>query len=163
MRACILALVCCATPALADLEVRFIEGAPVDRFTFTPSADCPIGPATLVVDLTASQGKLIFATTERGAGVEVYQPFRLTSGADQVVALPDGSDGARGVSLDLASLSSGLSFTIDVDDTLGQSETRVSGSEITDAQVHLVIDGTRYSASFDATARANLDLPACLS
>jgi len=152
-----------ASPALADLSVSFVDGAPVDRFTFSPTGGCPIGPATLVVDLRGSQGRLIFDTTASGAGVSVYQPFRLTSGEEQVISAPQVRDGASTVTLSLSELNTDLSFTIDVDDTIGMSETRVSGSEITGAEVALDLGGIAYRATFDEQSQARLKLPACVS
>ena len=163
MKALILSALLATGPAFADVSVTFSEGAPVDRFTFSPEGGCPIGAVDLVVDLTGSAGKLIFDTTERGAGVEVYQPFVLVTGAEQVAVAPQVRDGDRAVRLALDSLSAPLGFTIDVDDTIGAREITVAGGEISGATVTLSLAGEAFTGVFDETARARIALPACTS
>ena len=58
-----------------SLDVRFLEGAPVDRFVLTNGSDRGIIQADVQFDLRPSAGKLIFDTQSGGSGVEVYQPF----------------------------------------------------------------------------------------
>ncbi|MEO1695473.1 MAG: aggregation factor core, partial [Pseudomonadota bacterium] len=55
-----------ATPARADLEVRFDEGAPKDRFTVENTSGCAIGAAQITIDLSGSPFGLIFDTTGSG-------------------------------------------------------------------------------------------------
>ena len=162
---CLLATPAMVTPALADLDVRFIEGAPTDRFVFTNTGGCSLGAATLTVDLAGSAAGLIFDTTAAGQGVEVFQPFRLVSGADQVIGAPMVSDGDQQVTLSLRDLPVGQSvaFTIDVDDTLGQRQITVSGSEIAGASVRAQIAGQNNAATFATSARATVQTPPCTS
>ncbi|MEO1720574.1 MAG: aggregation factor core, partial [Pseudomonadota bacterium] len=69
------------SPARATLEVRFLEGAPKDRFTLTNGSNCPLRAADVTIDLSGSPFGLIFDTTGTGAGVQVFQPLELTDGA----------------------------------------------------------------------------------
>ena len=62
------------------IEVRFIESAPKDRFIINNTSECNLSEFTFSIDLSESVGKLIFDTTEAGAGVEVFQPFEIVSG-----------------------------------------------------------------------------------
>jgi len=59
--------------ASANVEVRFVESAPKDRFVVKNLGNCDLRDLTLEVDLGSSQGQLIFDTTASGAGVEVFQ------------------------------------------------------------------------------------------
>ncbi len=150
-----------ATPAVADIEVRFEESAPKDRLTITNAGSCALSLTSLIIDLTGSQAGLIFDVTGSGAGVSVFQPFELVSGAEYVAALPRVKDGDQIVSLQLKGLKSGqrVAFTIDVDDTAGASETRVSASEIQGATVRV----GRASGTFGKDNVARVKLPACTS
>jgi len=74
------ALTLCATPAFADIEVTFLESAPKDRFTFTNTGACDLGPAVLSLDLAGSAAGLIFDTSGAGAGVEVFHRQRSGTG-----------------------------------------------------------------------------------
>jgi nitrous oxidase accessory protein NosD len=163
MKPLIFALLTLAAPAAADVEVRFVEGAPVDRFSFEVGAGCPLGASVLSLDLTGSAGRLIFDTAGAGAGVQVYQPFVLVEGAEQVAEAPDLRDGDRGLTLELSELSRTLVFTTDLDDTIGAAETLVSGSEIAGATVSITLEDVTYSGVFDAQARARVTILACLS
>ncbi|MCC1492275.1 hypothetical protein [Cognatishimia sp. F0-27] len=158
-----LGVACLASAALADLDVRFVEGAPTDRFSITNASGCALGPMELQIDLSGSAAGLIFDTTERGMGVQVFQPFRLVEGAELVSGTPDVGDGDRSVTLSLTGMAPGqtVAFTIDVDDTAGAREITVSGEEITGARVS--DDATGNSAAFDGTGRARLPLAPCLS
>lgn len=73
-------LVSLTSPALADVQVRFDEGAPKDRFTVTNIGGCALGPTAVTIDLEGSPYGLIFDVTDRGAGVEVFQPFEVSTG-----------------------------------------------------------------------------------
>lgn len=154
-------LIATALPAFADIEVRFVEGAPTDRFDIVNTAACATGPAQITIDLAGSAAGLIFDTTGAGAGVQVFQPFRLTAGAAFVQGVPKVLDGDQTVTVQLADLPPGqtVSFTIDVDDTIGQREITVSDAEITGAAA---TDG-QSTGRFDQTARAVIPRAACLS
>jgi len=98
------------------------------------------------IDLTRSAGKLIFDTTASGAGVEVFQPFEVRSGEIELISGDKVVDGDRTLAVLIASLKSGesASFTIDVDDTMTNSELgmiRVSKSEISGSEVLVSIGG----------------------
>lgn len=152
-----------ATHALSDVDVRFIEGAPKDRFEIRNSGACALTATTVALDLSTSQAGLIFDVTARGAGVEVFQPFEITSGADSLRAIPVVTDGQNKLALDIAALQPGqtIAFTIDVDDTIGQREITVSGSEISGASVRLATQSSDHSATFDTTAQASLPHSSC--
>lgn len=154
-----------ALPAHADLTLRFDEGAPKDRFTLTNTGACDPGPMSVTIDLSGSASGLIFDTDQRGAGVQVFQPFVLIAGADRVTTLPKVSDGDTSVTLDLDGLAQAQSvaFTIDVDDTVGTREITVSGSEIAGALLRITAAGTTREAAFGTDARATLPTAACLS
>lgn len=152
-----------ATTALADLAVRFVEGAPTDRFEFENNATCPIMDATLTVDLAGSVAGLIFDVTGAGAGVQVYQPFEIVAGAQSLSAVPTVKDGDTGLAMQVTRLAPGdrIVFTIDVDDTIDQRESIVSNAEIEGATVRLLFGGTSYSATFTGQADARITLPPC--
>lgn len=154
-----------AGPALADLSVRFIEGAPKDRFVFTHEGTCSSGPMTLTVDLSGSAAGLVFDVTGEGAGVEVFQPFELVSGGDRVTTLPEVADGDTSLELALSDLAPGeqIAFTIDLDDTIGAREITVSRSEIVGAGVKVTAGSTTATGAFGEDARTSVALPGCLS
>lgn len=68
-----------AVPAMADVQVEFVEGAPKDRFVLHNASDCGLTAATVLLDLSSPQGGLIFDVTGAGEGVEVFQPFEMVS------------------------------------------------------------------------------------
>ncbi|MDJ0822326.1 MAG: aggregation factor core [Paracoccaceae bacterium] len=148
--------------ATAELDVRFVEGAPKDRFVFANAGDCAMGQATILLDLSGSAAGLIFDTTGSGAGVEVFQPLEIVAGAEQLVSPPVVKDGDTRAVLHLRGLAPGQSvaFTIDVDDTAGGREITVSGSEILGAFVVLTAS-TETRAGFDQSGRAVVPMPAC--
>ncbi len=146
-----------ATAATADINVRFIEGAPKDTFRIENAAEaCLTGPMSIEVDLTGSAGKLIFDVTGSGAGVEVFQPFELVTGGERVIGSSEVQDGDKTLRLDLSALHGGavVAFTIDVDDTLGAREITVSQSEIVGAAVTVTASGQSTTGTFNETAVA---------
>lgn len=157
-----------ATPAFADITVRFVEGAPKDRFVIEAEG-CPVGPHMLTIDLSETAAGLIFDTTATGAGVEVYQPFEIAVGAEHVAHTISVGDGETVIGLAMMGLEDGdqVAFTIDVDDTALSSElgqTRVSDSEILGAEVRMMTsDGKKGSAMFDAEAFARIPVLDCMS
>ena len=115
-----LAAALCSGGALAaDLEVRFIEGAPKDRFSISIDGACALHAASITIDLATAPAGLLFDVTDQGAGVHVFQPFELTAGRNLVLDLPLVKDGDKAVTLRVARLVSvqSIDFTIDVDDT----------------------------------------------
>jgi hypothetical protein len=142
-----------------DLQVRFIEGAPVDRFVISNGSDRAYPLTEVAFDLTASKGRLIFDTQIGGSGVEVFQPFVSS------VANIDVRDGATGLRMPMDGLDArtDVSFTIDVDDQLTASELgqiRVSGSEMAGAQVVFAMNGQPFLATFDDQNVARI-MPTC--
>lgn len=160
-----LALSTLSAPVSADVAVRFLEGAPTDRFVFEATGDCPLTDVRLTIDLSGSDAGLIFDTTPSGAGVEVFQPFVLVAGANLVTGTSGVVDGDQRLSLQVTQLDPGaqIAFTIDVDDTIGAREITVSGSEIAGALAQLEIDGEVISAPFTANARAQIVHNGCTS
>lgn len=150
--------------AHADLNMTFRESAPKDSFTLSNDGACDLGPMVVTLDLSSSAAGLIFDTTASGAGVEVFQPLDIVEGKTLLASVPDIKDGMNTLQLNLTGFPIGakVAFTIDVDDTLTQSDLgqiRVSGSEISGAQ--LIADG--ISGTFDATGTATLKTNTCLS
>lgn len=150
-------LLCLSTPALAQIEAKFIESAPKDTFTFT-NKGCALGASELVLDMGESAGGLIFDTEGGGAGVEVFQPYEALSGAVASVTVTDGATALR---LSLPDWPEGgeVSFTIDVDDVLRHGErgqTQVSGSEIAGAELRVSAGGAQVFGVFDNTNRARV-------
>lgn len=152
-----------ATTAQADIRVTFDEGAPKDRFTFENTGTCAISDAAIMLDLAPARGKLIFDVTGQGRGVQVFQPFEVITGADALAAAPQVQDGQSAIRLDIVTLQPGaaIAFTIDVDDTLGQREITVSGSEIEGAMVSYTRGETKRTAEFSANGTAILPVPDC--
>lgn len=160
LSSCLFAL---ASAARADATVRFIEGAPKDRFEISSDSECLNGPLTVSINLEGSAGGLIFDTTSKGAGVEVFHPFELTAGTAFVKQAPAVMDGDTALSLRLSELPKGqvVAFTLDVDDTGGAREITVSGAEIAGARVKVDSAEGSQSAVFDATAQARVDVSSC--
>ncbi len=155
-----LAAVTFSTMAHADISVTFIEGAPKDRFTIENAGGCVLDGATMTIDLGASQAGLIFDTTSKGAGVEVFQPFELVAGVDFIQSKPAVRDGDKSVDLLLRDLprQESIAFTVDVDDTMGGREITVSNTEIEGAVVRLNKAGETFRAEFGQNAQAILDV-----
>jgi len=154
-----------ASPALADIRVDFDEGAPVDRFTILNTGTCALDAATVTIDLAGSAGRLIFDVTATGAGVEVFQPFRVVAGGGALSALPVVSDGDRAVALAIRSLAPGerVAFTIDVDDTTSARGIMVAGSEIDGAMVRVEAGEGSAEGRFGEDSAATVPLSACTS
>lgn len=155
-----------AHSATADVTVQFRDGAPKDRFTIVSAAGvCAEGPVSLTIDLAGSAGRLIFDVTGSGGGVEVFQPFELVAGGDIVRSATEVADGDQVLTLGMAAMPPGaeVAFTIDLDDTIGQREITVTGSEIAGAEVRLSVGDQRAIGTFDAQGNARVAWPACLS
>ena len=154
-----------ATTALADLTLRFDEGAPKDRFTLTNTGDCPLPAMQVTLDLGTAPSGLIFDVTGAGAGVEVFQPFELVAGAEFLSDTPTVLDGDSAIALNLRGLAplQTVAFTIDVDDTGGGREITVSGSEIAGATLKATIGGKGSTAAFTKGAIAALSMDNCTS
>ena len=153
--------------AQANVQVDFTESAPKDRFTIKNTGGCALNDLTLMLDLSNSAGKLIFDTTASGAGVEVFQPFEISKGDMKLISALTVNDGDTALSLSIPSLPSGeaVSFTIDVDDTLPQSELgkiRVTGAEIARSRLQVRVGAQKpVSAFFDKNSRATAVLAPC--
>nr|WP_319382767.1 aggregation factor core [uncultured Roseibium sp.] len=152
-----------ATSAVADISVRFDEGAPKDRFTFENVGSCPISASELVLDISGSKAGLIFDTTGSGAGVEVFQPLEIVNGSKSLAAVTPVKDGDSEITLSIAGLQPGekIAFTIDVDDTAGGREITVSGSEIEGALVTFSNKGETATAVLSSSATALVKTGAC--
>ena len=153
-----------AAPAMADISVTFIEGAPKDRFVIS-NATCETGPMRVTIDLRPSAGALIFDVTGAGAGVEVFQPFELVSGGAQVTAAPNVLDGDQILTLELASLGpdADVSFTIDLDDTIQSREITVASSELSGTRVLLQGGDMSAQGTFDASPKLVIRWSDCVS
>ena len=148
------------------LEVRFVEGAPRDRFEFSVPPTSASTIRTLRLDLAGSVGDLVFDIAPGGEGVEVYQPFRVERGDALLRDTVRVVDGARRIDLAFDGFGAGarFAFSIDVDDRLSDSELgriRVSGSEMEGASLRAGLRGadgasTSVEARFGAGAAAML-------
>ncbi|MEP4196786.1 MAG: aggregation factor core [Aliishimia sp.] len=152
-----------SSPVYADVKVQFIEGAPKDRFVITNVGDCDWGARQLEIDFSASNGGLFFDVTGSGAGVEVFQPFEVTAGAERLVKEPTISDGDQSVTLDMSGLGLGetIAFTTDVDDTNGTREITVANGEISGTTVSIFVGGKTHSANMDADAEVLITTSNC--
>ncbi len=151
----------------ADIVVNFVESAPKDRFVITNNGNCEYSLLTMEIDLRNSAGRLIFDTTAAGAGVEVFQPFEVSQGQVRLLFADQVTDGDQMLSVEIKALlpNTSASFTIDLDDTLTESELgniRISASEIMDGKVN-VSYGTQpaLSANFSSKSIAVVPAPEC--
>lgn len=154
-------------PALtnAAIEMTFRDGAPKDLFVLSNTGACPTAPMTLSLDMTDSAGRVVFDITENGAGVEVFQPLEFVDGAQFLRAQPDVTDGQNTLVLELGSLppAAQVRFTIDVDDTIGQREITVNGSELQGSVLTVLSGYNTDPGVFDESATARVATPACPS
>ena len=148
-------MVAAAALAKADLVVKFIEGAPKDRFVFINAGACPIIDASILLDLSPAPSGLIFDTEDKGPGIEVFQPLEMIKGADTLNSTPTVKD--------VVMLEPGktIAFTIDVDDTTSKRGITVTGSEIAGAQVTLKKSQSSASSKFSKLAQAIIELNDC--
>lgn len=154
-----LTLATLAGPAAADLTVSFVDSAPKDIFEVTYTGTCPLPAETLRIDIGTAPAGLIFDTTASGAGVQVFQPFELVTGAALLAETPVIVDGDTVITLPLRGLTTGdiIRFTIDVDDTTSTRQITVSGSEMAGATAFFGQSGR----AFDADGIARLETPGC--
>ncbi|MEP3639970.1 MAG: aggregation factor core [Paracoccaceae bacterium] len=150
-------------PVAADLQVEFIEGAPKDRFVITNVGDCALGAGQFEIDFVNSSAGLIFDVTNEGAGVEVFQPFEVTSGAEYLTTQPSITDGDQRAVLGMSGLgvNETIAFTIDVDDTVGTRAITVADSEISGTTFSLNVGGSTFSAVMETKAKVMLTTPNC--
>ncbi|MGR3501744.1 aggregation factor core [Pseudaestuariivita sp.] len=151
---------------MADVVVSFRDGAPKDRFEVANVGDCDLGAGRLALDFAGSAGGLIFDVTDRGAGVEVFQPFEIVEGAEYLDGFAEIADGDSFALLEFSGMPAGarFAFTIDVDDTGGGREITVSGSEIAGATATWTqggMDEQVSMATFGADGSARIVLPGC--
>lgn len=153
------------TAATADLTMTFREGAPKDRFTLTNTGDCALPAMQVTLDLGTAPAGLIFDVTSAGAGVEVFQPFELVTGAEHLSNQPVVLDGDNAIKLDVAGLGQNraIAFTIDVDDTGGGREITVNGSEIAGAEFRAILAGQTVTGTFGSDAQAMIKTGSCTS
>lgn len=155
--------------ACADIRISFEESAPTDRFTIKNVGACEWEQLTLDIDLARSRGKLIFDTTPSGAGENVFQSFQVTKGRDVLSLSKPINDGDSRISLAISELKPDqqVSFTIDVDDTLVNSElrrTRIVGSEIANGTARISAESKDLGLGvFDDKNIALIELPVCAS
>lgn len=167
MKACLSLPILCllAVPAAADVHVRFIEGAPKDRFVVSNEGSCDLPALTVTLDLDQAAGGIIFDVSSRGAGVEVYQPFEIVTGAALLNGAPSIADGDSAVTLQLIGLAAGeaFGFTIDVDDTGGGREITVAQDEIRGAVVAITTPAGTATGRFEDRARAVVAVTDCVA
>jgi hypothetical protein len=154
-----------AAPATADIQLTFQEGAPKDRFILTNLSGCALPALSLSIDLASSASGVIFDVTASGAGVDVFQPFDLVSGAEMVLQASDIRDGDQRLDLTLSEMGPGqsLAFTIDVDDTSGQRGITVSGAELSGATLTARVEGREITGVIGPDNKAILAMGPCTS
>lgn len=153
--------------ANADLVVRFLEGAPKDRFVVTNSSGCTYDRGTLIIDLGTSPMGLYFDTKRGGAGQNVAQPFEI-AGLNKLEAsaepVADGAMTAKVLFSDFTPEAS-LEITVDVDDSVRSGPMGVqmiANNEMMGATVRAVFeDSTAREARFDADGEARVAAPTC--
>ena len=152
-------------PSLASIQVRFDEGAPKDRFTIENAGNCDLGSTVISIDLSGSPHGLIFDVTGKGAGVQVFQPFELVNGGENLRKIPIVKDGDDQVTLEFSGFKAGetLSFTIDVDDTMNAQQITVSNSEIAGAKIVATTGQKTLNAPFHDNAEAVVAIDDCSS
>lgn len=158
MKPVIIALALCPTIVAADINLRFQEGAPKDRFVIENNL-CSLSDVTLTIDLSTAPAGLIFDVTEQGAGVEVYQPVELEQGFAVLTEVTDGSQKLQ-LSLDEFRFGDELTISADLDDTLPNSslgQIRVADSEIAGVTVSIETSGGFGSALIDASSKVALN------
>ncbi len=154
--------ICTASISSADISIRFIEGAPKDRFVIQNSGNCDFQDFDVLLDLSSSAAGLIFDTTSQGAGVEVFQPMEIVAGQSFLGEFDAPTDGDNKFNIPFKTLPKGaeMAFTIDVDDTLKNSASGqiiVRGQEIEGATVSV----GNAVAAFDRSSRAQVAVPTC--
>jgi len=156
-----------SSSSYANIEVQFRDGAPKDKFTISNKSICDVQKIAMNIDLTNSNGRLIFDTTASGQGVEVFQPFEVTKGQVSLNKTGNVNDGDKLLSLIITSIAANdtASFTIDVDDTLAKSELgniRVTDAEIAKGTVSATINNNEaLNATFDGKGKAVLLMANC--
>ncbi len=140
-------------------SAEFLEGAPRDRLVVR---NLSAGEWTLArADwlLARSKGRVLFDTTASGAGVQVYQPFRIEKSEELLARQPEVTDGDQALTLEFKGFGPGriFIFSIDVDDQLQANETIVDGTEMKGAEMVFGFvgpDGTtaRLRGTFEASA-----------
>ena len=157
----------------AQLSARFIESAPRDRFELTNESSGDWSVANVTLDLTASNGQLIFDTESGGIGVEVFQPFRQENASTAVLAdamLPADGDDTLALDFDAFGPAAQYQFTIDVDDRLTASDLgqiRVTGGEMAGSVVTVEFqhsDGRAHTAKgqFDSQNTVKVAMEGCV-
>jgi hypothetical protein len=127
-----------------DLNVKFIESAPRDRFVISNNSTANVEILSASFDLSKSAGNLIFDTEDGGIGVEVFQKFRTETDAVKLVLTPEVNDGDNQLDMAFESFEQNMvyQFSIDVDDQNVQSDLgqiRVTGGELEGAEVTFLI------------------------
>ena len=150
----------------ANVIVEFIEGAPKDRFVVTNTGQCLLQGLRVDIDLINTTGGLIFDTTATGAGVQVFQPFEVSSGDIALNVKARVNDGDTELSITVASIQpmASVGFTIDVDDTVRNSERGmiiVSAAEMEGGMVTVTQGSFASSGVFGRNSSATVIMASC--
>lgn len=156
-------LLALASPISADVHFQFFEGAPKDKFVISNKGECDLSNVNLIIDLSKTSSGLVFDVTESGEGVEVYQPFEITTGRELLAKLPDVSDGDDILALELSKFEGGdkISFTIDVDDTNSSRQITVSDKEFSGVEVILYTEKGLFMSVVGKIPSATIALKTC--
>lgn len=150
-----------AGPALAqDVDVRFQDGNPYDRFIVF-NRGCPLTDFVILLDFTSSAGGVLIDTVSGGPGARDPMAVQLIEGDASLDPVRDGDQMLR---LRVASLPNlaALVVTMDVDDSIGLvEEDRVfaDGADVAGTTVTITLHDTITTASLDPTGQATLTLP----
>jgi hypothetical protein len=146
------------------VHAEFIEGAPTDRLVLRHTSPAGWQITAVSWNLSSSKGKVFFDVTDKGAGVEVFQPLRIVSKGDNAAKLaepPVIKDGDQQLVMRFSQFTGQQQFavTMDVDDQLGGREITVNSSEMSGAMLDVTFQGPadaeqRLTATFDGNARA---------
>lgn len=169
---CVAALLMFSSPVHADIDVRFTEGAPKDRFVVTNGSTCEIAAGSITIDLSPSTAGLIFDTYPVGPGENVAQPLEMASTKNVSASFEAVPDGATSAEIRFRNFRAGgeIAVTVDVDDSIRSGPRGVqmiAGSEIAGARVMLAADTTvtgpdgPLAATFDSRGRARIALTGC--
>jgi hypothetical protein len=154
-----------------SISAKFIEGAPTDRFEIYNISGAEWTITRIAVDLSQAPAGLIFDIQEGGGGLEVFQPFRTASLSDlrpaSLASFEGLEDGGQLLELKFSQFGKDetFAFTIDLDDSLENSErrqTQVVGNEIEGALLEIeAVNNSgktaRTTATFNASAQAKTE------
>ena len=152
------ALALFGTAAQSDILIEFVEASPNDRFVIHNISPCDLVGFALEIDLSRSEGGLVFDTNEDDRVIEVFQSYQLVSSSHKVALRREPIDGARRLMFDVEELDHGasVSITVDIDDTTSEIGKIVSGEEMVGSIASAWIGPAKFSDGFDEFGNSQL-------